>query len=39
MSSINNYPYKDSGGNVYNFGFGLNWKGEIKDARTAKFKK
>ena len=26
-------------GNIYDFGFGLNWKGVIKDARTAKYKK
>lgn len=31
-------PYKDSEGNLYNFGFGLNWKGKIADARTAKYK-
>lgn len=30
-------PYKDSKGNVYDFGFGLNWKGIIKDARTDKY--
>lgn len=30
--------YKDSQGNVYNFGYGLNWKGVIKDARTEKYK-
>jgi beta-glucosidase len=31
--------YKDSMGNVYEFAFGLNWKGMIKDTRTAKYKK
>lgn len=31
--------YKDSQGNIYDFGFGLNWKGVIKDARTTKYKK
>ncbi|WP_026998169.1 glycoside hydrolase family 3 protein [Flectobacillus major] len=31
--------HKDSEGNVYDFGFGLNWKGVIKDARTTLFKK
>jgi beta-glucosidase len=31
-------PYKDSEGNVYNFAFGLNWKGRIADARTEKYK-
>jgi beta-glucosidase len=30
-------PYKDAQGNVYDFGFGLNWKGVIKDARTQKY--
>ncbi|RYJ53211.1 glycoside hydrolase family 3 protein [Flavobacterium petrolei] len=30
-------PYKDADGNVYDFGFGLNWKGIIKDARTANY--
>lgn len=29
----------DSEGNVYDFGFGLNWKGVINDARTAKYRK
>lgn len=27
----------DSEGNVYDFGFGLNWKGIINDARTQKY--
>ena len=31
-------PYRDSNGNVYDFGFGLNWKGTIKDARTEKYR-
>ncbi|HEY8659903.1 MAG TPA: glycoside hydrolase family 3 N-terminal domain-containing protein [Hanamia sp.] len=31
--------YKDSEGNSYDFAFGLNWKGIIKDARTATYKK
>ncbi|GJH40891.1 beta-glucosidase [Capnocytophaga sp. HP1101] len=30
--------HKDTEGNVYDFGFGLNWKGVIKDARNAKYK-
>jgi beta-glucosidase len=30
-------PYVDTNGNVYDFGFGLNWKGVIKDARTEKY--
>jgi beta-glucosidase len=29
----------DEQGNAYNFGFGLNWKGVINDARTQKYKK
>jgi beta-glucosidase len=29
--------YKDSEGNSYDFAFGLNWKGVIKDARTEKY--
>lgn len=29
--------HKDTEGNTYDFGFGLNWKGVIKDARTAKY--
>ena len=29
--------YKDSQGHVYDFGFGLNWKGVIHDARTEKY--
>ncbi len=31
--------YKDSEGHVYDFGYGLNWKGVIKDARLMKYKK
>ena len=31
--------HTDSQGNKYDFGFGLNWKGVIKDARTAKYAK
>lgn len=30
--------YVDTDGNTYDFGFGLNWKGVIQDARTAKYK-
>ncbi len=30
-------PYKDEAGNLYDFGFGLNWKGVIKDARTGRY--
>ncbi|UZR92254.1 glycoside hydrolase family 3 protein [Chondrinema litorale] len=29
--------YKDSEGNTYDFGYGLNWKGVIKDERTQKY--
>lgn len=29
--------YKDSDGNAYSFGFGLNWAGQIADERTAKY--
>lgn len=32
-------PHKDSEGNVYDFAYGLNWKGVINDARTEKYKK
>lgn len=31
--------YKDADGNVYDFGFGLNWKGVISDERVTKYKK
>ena len=31
--------HKDSEGNVYDFGYGLNWKGVINDARSLKYKK
>jgi len=30
--------YVDSNGNRYDFGFGLNWKGEINDERILKYK-
>jgi len=29
--------YTDAAGHTYDFGFGLNWKGVIQDARTAKY--
>jgi len=32
------HPYKDSEGHVYDFGYGLNWKGVIKDSRSEKYK-
>jgi beta-glucosidase len=31
--------HKDSEGNIYDFGFGMNWKGTIKDGRGLKYKK
>jgi beta-glucosidase len=31
--------YIDKDGNAYDFGFGLNWKGVIKDSRTERYKK
>ncbi|MBO4850655.1 MAG: glycoside hydrolase family 3 C-terminal domain-containing protein [Prevotella sp.] len=30
--------YQDADGNVYDFAFGLNWKGVIKDSRVKKYK-
>lgn len=30
-------PYTDSEGNIYDFAFGLNWNGVIKDARVSKY--
>ena len=30
-------PYTDSEGNKYDFGFGLNWKGAIRDDRWDKY--
>ncbi|MEL6255240.1 MAG: glycoside hydrolase family 3 N-terminal domain-containing protein [Bacteroidota bacterium] len=32
-------PHKDSEGNAYDFGFGLNWEGRIKDDRLGKYVK
>lgn len=32
-------PYTDSDGHQYDFGFGMNWKGVIKDTRLGLFKK
>ncbi len=29
--------YLDSEGNTYDFAFGLNWSGQIKDDRTMKY--
>ncbi|MEB8328898.1 glycoside hydrolase family 3 C-terminal domain-containing protein [Flavobacteriaceae bacterium KMM 6897] len=31
-------PYIDANGNTYDFAFGLNWNGVIKDARVTKYK-
>ncbi len=31
--------YKDAAGHTYDFGYGLNWKGVIKDARTERYAK
>lgn len=31
--------HKDTEGNKYDFGFGLNWKGVIKDSRTQRYSK
>lgn len=31
--------YQDAAGHVYDFGFGLNWKGVIRDARVMKYAK
>jgi beta-glucosidase len=31
--------YQDTEGNLYDFGFGMNWKGVIKDAKVLNFKK
>ncbi len=30
--------YTDADGNVYDFAFGLNWSGVIKDERVRKYK-
>jgi beta-glucosidase len=32
-------PYKDSEGHIYNFAYGLSWKGVINDTRTKKYGK
>jgi beta-glucosidase len=32
-------PFKDSAGNIYDFGYGLNWSGKIEDGRTNKYVK
>jgi len=31
-------PYQDADGNTYDFAFGLNWQGVIRDARVEKYK-
>ena len=30
-------PYTDSMGNIYDFGFGLNWSGPIRDGRAERY--
>lgn len=30
-------PHQDEAGHIYDFGFGLNWNGVIRDARTEKY--
>lgn len=30
-------PYRDADGNVYDFGFGLDWRGIICDERTERY--
>ena len=32
-------PLVDADGDIWDFGFGLNWSGKIKDERTAKYRK
>jgi beta-glucosidase len=32
-------PYVDAAGNSYDFAFGLNWDGVIKDERTTRYGK
>ena len=32
-------PYTDAQGHTYDFGFGMNWSGIIRDARTEKYRK
>ena len=32
-------PYTDSVGNTYDFGYGLNWRGVIRDERTKRYVK
>ncbi len=32
-------PYTDSEGNAYDFGFGMDWRGVIKDERTERYQK
>ena len=35
----NKTSHNDSEGNVYDFAFGLNWKGSIQDERNNKYRK
>jgi beta-glucosidase len=37
--SFDMIPYLDAEGNRYDFGFGMNWKGVIKDARVKRYRK
>lgn len=37
--SLDMKPYTDTESHVYDFGYGLNWKGVINDNRTARYKK
>jgi beta-glucosidase len=30
--------HKDTEGNIYDFGFGMNWRGVINDTRVKRFK-
>ena len=32
-------PHVDAAGNIYDFGFGMNWQGPIEDARTETYVK
>jgi beta-glucosidase len=32
-------PHTDSEGHIYDFGFGMNWKGAIVDKRIERYKK
>ena len=36
---LDRLPYVDDAGNAYDFGFGLNWSGVIRDERTEAYRK